>query len=177
VSEIDQRFAQDCFKVVASIENVQLGAANGTAVSEELHEVVQFYRDDFNHDSLAAQLQILRNLFSRSTPATVTDVAATLNSAEGASLLLPQVVRLVKLALVIPATSASAERSFSGLRWLRSSMGQPRLNHLLLLHCHQDRLDQLDLRRVAQAFVSANEKRSQFFWQFLAVFFCIYFHL
>ena len=91
-------------------------------------------------------------VFSRRlTPAhaTLTDIAATLNLAEGASrLLLPEVVRLVKLALVIPATSASAERSFSGLRglktYIRSSMGQPRLNYLLLLYCYRDRLDQLD---------------------------------
>jgi len=97
-------------------------------------------------------------VFSRRlTPAhaTLTDIAATLNSAEGASrLLLPEVVRLVKLALVIPATSASAERSFSGLRglktYIRSSMGQPRLNYLLLLYCYRDRLDQLDTWGVAQ---------------------------
>ena len=35
---------------------------------------------------------------------------------------------------------------------------QGRLNHLLILHCHRDRLDQLDLKSVAQEFISANEK-------------------
>jgi len=42
------------------------------------------------------------------------------------------------LLLVVPATSATAERSFSALRWLkiylRATMGQARLNSLLILH-------------------------------------------
>ena len=99
--------------------------------------------------------------------ATAEDIAEAVNSNEGVSLLLTEVVRLVKLSLVVPATSASAERSFSALRRLkthiRSTIGQPRLNHLLFLHCHKDHLEQLDLRLVAQEFVSANDKRSQFF--------------
>ena len=70
-----------------------------------------FY-DDFNYDILAAQLLILRNLFTASTPSTVTDLAEAVNSNEGVGLLLTEVVRLVKLSLVVPATSASAERSF-----------------------------------------------------------------
>jgi len=42
----------------------------------------------------------------------VTDLAEAVNSNEGVGLLLTEVVRLVKLSLVVPATSASAERSF-----------------------------------------------------------------
>ena len=170
VNEITLRFSQDCFKAVTDIENVLLRAASGQTVTNELQQIAVLYNDDFNYDTLATQLLILKNLFSSSAPTTLTDIVTTLISAEGASLLLTEVVRLLKLALVIPATSSSAERSFSGLRrlktHLRSSMGQERLNHLLFLHCHQDRLDNLDLRRVAQEFVSANEKRSQFFGNF-----------
>ena len=52
------------------------------------------------------------------------------------SLLLTEVVHLVKLSLVIPETSASAERSFCALHGLKrhitSTVGQPRLNLLLI---------------------------------------------
>jgi len=55
---------------------------------------------------------------------------------------LPQVVTLLKLFLVVPATSASAERSFSLLRriktWLRSTTGQERLNHLAIINAYSD---------------------------------------
>ena len=75
---------------------------------------------------------------------------------EGASLetsriketLLDQVRRLTRLLLVVPATSATAERSFSALRrlktYLRATVVQPRLNSLLILHCHRDRADELN---------------------------------
>ena len=96
--------------------------------------MAEFYNDDFNYDDLAAQLLILIILLTTSTPPTVIDVAA---ATEGASLLLTEVVRLVKLALVIPATSAAAERSFCTLRrsktYIPSTVGQPRLVAFTLL--------------------------------------------
>ena len=45
----------------------------------------------------------------------------------------------------------------------RSSMTQERLNHLLLLHCHKERTDQLDFQQLAKTFVEANERRRHFF--------------
>ena len=146
-----------------------LQAAAGLSVSLELKELEKVY-DDFDYDMLEAQLIILRSLFKTSVPTTVSDVTSVLRSTEGAALMLSEVVRFVELCLVLPATSASAERSFSALRrlktYIRSTVGQPRLNHLLLLRCHQDRLDKLDLRLVAQEFISANEKRSNYFGNF-----------
>jgi hypothetical protein len=169
IEQIAERFKQGCFDYIATVEKVLLQAAAGLSVSLELKELEKVY-DDFDYDILEAQLIILRSLFKTSVPTTVSDVASVLRSTEGAALMLSEVVRFVKLCLVLPATSASAERSFSALRrlktYIRSTVGQPRLNHLLLLHCHQDRLDKLDLRRVAQEFISANEKRSNYFGNF-----------
>ena len=134
----------------------------------ELKQLSLFY-DDFDYDSLGIQLKLLSNIFTSSQPVTVTDIARQLNSSEGARVLIPDLVRLVKLALVVPATSASAERSFSALRrvktYLRSTTEQGRLNHLLILHCHRDCVDQLDLKSVAQEF-NKIKKRSVFFGNF-----------
>jgi hypothetical protein len=77
---------------------------------------------------------------------------------------------LVKLLLVVPASSATAERSFSTLRklktWLRSTMTQARLNHLCLLNVHSDALDSLDMRAVAADFANKNEGRMATFGKF-----------
>ena len=55
--------------------------------------------------------------------------------------LISEVDKLLKLVLVMPSTNAISERSFSALRrvknYLRSTMTQERLNHLLLLHAHR----------------------------------------
>ncbi len=48
-----------------------------------------------------------------------------------------QVCSIACLILVMPATNASSERSFSTMKsYLRSTMGQARLNHLMTLHVY-----------------------------------------
>ena len=48
----------------------------------------------------------------------------------------------------------------------RTTMSQPRLNHLLVLHVHQDLTDSLDLKAIAQDFVSENDYRGHVFGRF-----------
>ena len=78
---------------------------------------------------------------------------------------------LTRLLLVVPASSAEDERSFSALRrlktWLRSTMLQARLNHLALLNCHSDILDQLNLSELVREFVGRNEVRQNEFGELL----------
>lgn len=55
--------------------------------------------------------------------------------------LFTEVETLVRLLMVVPVSSVEAERSFSGLcrlkTWLRSSMGQKRLNGAAVCHVHK----------------------------------------
>ena len=71
-----------------------------------------------------------------------------------------EVIKLTKIILVMPATNATSERSFSALRrlktWLRSTMNQARLNWCMILHIHQDQTDLLDIQSVANEFVGRN---------------------
>ena len=158
--QISERFSQDCFGPVENVETLLVRAAQGQAFHEELTRMMSFY-DDFDYNALQAQLHIVGNIFNDAAPRTVLDVAKKLKATEGSFILLREIVRLTKLALVVPATSASAERSFSALRrlktYLRSSTGQSRLNHLLLLNCHQERVDKLNIQNIAQDFISAYE--------------------
>ena len=68
-----------------------------------------------------------------------------------------EVYKLLRLALVLPATNAVSENSFSALRrvntYLRSTMNQSRLNHLMILHVQKHLTDTLDLVKVANEFV------------------------
>ena len=83
----------------------------------------------------------------REATKTVSGLIVFLQSVPPASLnLFGEVLKLFKLLLVCPASVASAERSFSGLRrlktWLRSSISQERLTHLAILHAHQLYVDE-----------------------------------
>ena len=64
-----------------------------------------------------------------------------------------EIITLIKLLLIVPASNATSERSFSALRrvktYLRTTMTQERLNNLMFLHVHQERLDKLDLLNIA----------------------------
>ena len=64
-------------------------------------------------------------------------------------LLLSEVCKLFKLLLVMPATNATSERSFSPLcrikSYLHSTMNQERLNHLMILHIHREHTNKFKL--------------------------------
>ena len=72
------------------------------------------------------------------------------NLSQSQAALIDHVCNLMRLILVMPATNATSERSFSALRrvkrYLRSTMLQERLNYLMLLHVHKDRTDMLCLK-------------------------------
>ena len=74
-----------------------------------------------------------------------------------------EVVYLLRLLLVMPATNAVSEHSASALRliktYLRSSMSQLRMNNLMVLHIHKENLDQLNMVEVANDFVTGSEDR------------------
>ena len=82
-----------------------------------------------------------------------------------------EIVRLLRLYLTIPVTTATAERSFSSLRriktYLRSTMTEQRLNNILLLHAHKEMTDALNLTEIARLFVSCNARRVEFFGNFV----------
>ena len=82
----------------------------------------------------------------------------------------PQVERLLRLLLISPASSCTAERSFSALRrmktWLRCTMTQQRLNHLMICHVHRNRLAALSPQNIAEEFVRSVDSRTRTFGKF-----------
>ena len=72
----------------------------------------------------------------------------------------PQVIMLPKILLVMSATIAVSERSFSAMKrvktYLRSTTSDCLMNHLMVLHVHKDRTGSLNMVEVANAFVERN---------------------
>ena len=84
--------------------------------------------------------------------------------------LYPDIVMLVKLILLSPATSAEDERTFSMMQWLktwlRSTMSIKRFNNLSLLNCHKDLLDKLDVKKIGNQFLSLHPAREMHFGKY-----------
>ena len=91
----------------------------------------------------------------------------------GHSELLSEVDTVPKLILIIPASNAQPESIVSGLKrvktYLRNSMSQERLNHIMLMNVHQEKAENLSLPEIAQEFVwdSEHEKRRNDFGKFV----------
>ena len=77
---------------------------------------------------------------------------------------------LVSIILSLPISAASAERSFSSLRriktWLRSTMSQSRLTHLCLLSVHRERVAKLNMSDLMHEFISKTPERCCVFGRF-----------
>ena len=139
---------------------------------------MQLYADDFHQERLATQLSILHSnvglevwdLNGGAKLKGIVTFLQSLNSVE--SELYTEVIKLTKIILVMPATNATSERSFSALRrlktWLRSTMNQARLNWCMILHIHQEfQTDLLDIQSVANEFVGRNASRHSMFGVFV----------
>ncbi len=74
---------------------------------------------------------------------------------------------LLVLLAVNPASSATAERSFSSLRrlktWLRSTMSQQRLNSCAVCNTHRSTLDAVDIKTIRDELISRNDFRQRLF--------------
>lgn len=71
---------------------------------------------------------------------------------------------ILKILLTLPVSTASAERSFSTLNraktWLRSRMGDERLNGLCLLYIHREII--VDVKKIIERFAKGGEHRLEF---------------
>ena len=90
----------------------------------------------------------------------ITTLCDIMNTISVSKTMLSEVFKLLHIFLTIP------ERTFSTLNYLRSTMGQQRLNNMMLLHIHKDLTDDIDNIKIAQEFVNANERRMNYFGTF-----------
>ena len=156
-------------------ESLLVNAANKQDYEEDLKFVTKFDKKDLCKEQLEMQLDILAT--SRPPETSRYDLPFLLKQLKAMSIaqrsLLCHVCTVISLILVMPATNAVSERSFSTLRriktYLRSTMSQIRLNsNIITLHIHKDLTDNLDLLEVGNEFVSAFEHRQNTLGKFLS---------
>ena len=180
VTCIEYRFNQPGYKTYQSLQSLLLKACRLEECESDLQTVCQFYKDDFDQNLLRTQLQTLGLHFqqvqgqpagSTNTKFNIFDVKNYfLSLSPGQLSLLSNVKRLMQLILVMPATNASSERSFSALRcvktYLRATMKQERLNYMMLLHIHKDKTDAINLKSLVNEFVGCSDHRTNIFSKF-----------
>ena len=144
----------------------------GQSADEELDMLSAKYSDDVDVVTLRGQLKLLPGIAERKqlkghkmNILEVIRFAQSLNPGE--RIFLSEVITVVKMMLLAPATNAISERPFSALKrlktYMRATMGDERLNSLMILHIHREKTDKLNLIDVANEFVGENESRKRMF--------------
>ena len=174
--ELLRRFDQKSFSLLRDIEQLRLRAANGNhfVIKETISDI---YAGDLDLERLELQLKMLPDLVKCLNAAVPTKQVTKLETLCNVMVenpnnrkLCSEIDKLLRLHLNVPATSATAERTFSVLRrlksYLRTTMTQERLNNVILLKIYQSELDDLDIHGIAEKFATCNESRRAFFGSF-----------
>jgi len=135
-------------------------------LSGELKDDINLYPELGDATSLQMQLNMFLSLpeLKSSTNLTLEQcVQALKKMVPEMRAMYPNVENLVRLLLVNPASSATAERSFSALcrlkTYLRATCSQQRLNNLSLCLVHKCIMDTLDVNKLMKDFVLSKQSR------------------
>lgn len=120
-TQMSDRFMQQGIEMIKQLENILL--------TDITNDAVRKY-PELNEENLKVQIAMFKNKYNIKTTADA--MQALKEMGPEVRSLFDQAETLGRLLLVVPISSAEAERSFSGLRrlktWLRSTMSQKRPN-------------------------------------------------
>ena len=172
-NELSRRFDQ---QDINKMEQLLLSAACSDQEIVVPDAVQVMYGSNISMEPLIMQLKLIPDLIHHHKQLTgitikkVTNIRTLcdiMNTNPAAKSMCPEVHALLKLYMTIPVTTSTAERTFSTMRriktYLRSTMTQQRLNHSFMLNAHKPRVDELDLKYIANIFISANHCRCAYF--------------
>ena len=84
---------------------------------------------------------------------------------------LPELHKLLQLYDSVALSSATAERTFSAMRriksWTRSNMTANSLSNKVFANLHKQRIDNFNLETVANDFIARSERRKSYFGRFI----------
>ena len=145
--------------------------AKEVVIPDKIHT---FYNADIDFEKLELQLQLLPDAI-KAVPlqgiaitqvTKVQTICDVFQEQSSLKVMLSEIHKLILIFLTVPITTATAERSFSALRriktYLRNSMTQQRL----ILHVDREKTDNLNLTEVTQEFIERNDRRKGFFGKF-----------
>ena len=120
-------------------------------VANQLLDSTEINSKDIGINRLVSQLKLLQSLFELKDNDTVemsTIIKKLRNMSRNRSLFISEVGKIVRLLLLSQATNAESDGIFSALKRVktchRSSMGNNRLQALILVHDHNNILDNIN---------------------------------
>ena len=136
---IKDRFDQPGYAMNRHLEEALVKGVSGEDISKQLHEISRLYTE-IDIIQFTVQLASMSTYFKTNHIESCLKYLTDLSPAMQA--FYSEVCKVARLLMVMPATNATSERSFSVMRrlksYLRSTMGQSRLNHIMLLNIYKE---------------------------------------
>ena len=125
----------------------------------EMNNVVDHFKNDLSVNKLQRQLPMLPDIIEGKKVEELRDLVNIMRDQQPQTRrLFSEISTCMKLLLVLPASSATAERTFSNLRrlktWLRSTISQKSLNQLSVLSVHRDLAKNISELAIAKKFIN-----------------------
>jgi uncharacterized protein YjhX (UPF0386 family) len=139
----------------------KLKSLDDDSLQKKCFNLEGFLKDDIDGLDLFSELKVLIEILQieESAPIDTLNYIKRLDSFPNASI-------AYRILLTIPVTVASAERSFSKLKliksYLRSTMSQERLNGLAILSIEKEMLKKLEYKNLISNFASQKARRMHF---------------
>ena len=171
--EVERRFKRADLDIIQKLESLLLDVANGKPSLPD-ESLLKYLEKGIDKGRFISQLPMVADMikisFQYSPIKSVTNVrtiAEGMNQNDIYKKMLSEIDKALKVYFTFPVTSATAKRSFSSVRrlktYLRSTMTQARLNNLFMLYVHTEKTDELDLTLIAREFISVDERRLRYF--------------
>jgi hypothetical protein len=167
VAEMKYRFEGNDQEVLLALADIVF---SGSPTRENIELVSDFYGID--SELLGSEKNVFENIDADYPDPERKNVAKIVRSMfeNGVHEVLPVVYKVFSILATIPATSCSAERSFSALRrlktYLQSTMGQERLNSIALMNVERAYANSTlknDMEKIIDIFGQRRNRKSYFF--------------
>ena len=170
VSSIESRFDKNNAPVLMGFEYLNPSRIGSPEAWKHISVAAQRFQCDLDVDGVESEIfslqtsALLANILERAKlekrKASFDDPVKAL---QAESKCYGNLTKLMKIALTLPLTSTSAERTFSKLKLITSrhgtTMQQEKLKRLMLMSIEDDLLEQLDLDNLVQLFVDMTPRR------------------
>ena len=164
ISSVKDRFNQPAFTAFLKMEQLLLKIIRSDNYEDELTYVSKINKDDINPAQVRTEAFCMSAIFQGADCESFSEMLKHLELLNPTKFsLIPNLLTIVHLILINPATSCTPERSFSVARriktWLRATMTTKRFNNLAILSVHKELTDRIDFIDIGNKFASKYDER------------------
>ena len=113
INSLKERFTQPSFVAYEMLESLLLKSLDCEDVENERKYIDTMYNEELNNHSLTNKIDTIKVILNGNIVECFDDILKCVKGQQHQLMMMPNIVNLLRLLLVNPATSETAERSFS----------------------------------------------------------------